>query len=199
VEQTASVDSIPGRDQANRIASVIYSVVDTQPDLAQLLARGALESKDIASKQPVIDAVVAALTIPIHISRTLTGHTITTSIVSSVAISPDGKTLATGSGDHTVRLWDVATGKAIRTLSLPSLPVSEQDIPSTAMSVAFEPDGKTLAVAYSDGRVRLWNVATGTATYTFNSPGVVATSIAVAADSRTMATGFHDSTVRILP
>ena len=63
----------------------------------------------------------------------LTGHT---DYVYSVAFSPDGKTLASGSWDATIRLWDVATGDTLNTLTGHTHWVN---------SVAFSPDGKTLA------------------------------------------------------
>jgi WD40 repeat protein len=68
-----------------------------------------------------------------------------------VAISRDGKTLATGSWDGTVRLWEVATGKEVRRLAFPG----------AAGSLAFSPDGKTLAAGNLAGPVRLWDLATG--------------------------------------
>src|SRR2546428_3577989 len=66
--------------------------------------------------------------------------------VLSVAFSPDGKTLASGSGDNTVKLWEVSTGTELRTLKGHSYGV---------VSVAFSPDGKTLASGSRDHTVKL--------------------------------------------
>jgi WD40 repeat protein/tRNA A-37 threonylcarbamoyl transferase component Bud32 len=80
---------------------------------------------------------------------TLRGHS---APIHALAFSPDGKRLASGSMDATVKLWDVTAGK-----EMASLP-GHSDI---VQSVAFSADGKTLASPSSDGSVKLWTVATG--------------------------------------
>jgi parallel beta-helix repeat protein len=66
-----------------------------------------------------------------------------------LAFSPDGKILASGSWDNTIKLWDVATGTLLRTL---------QGHTSSVYSVAFSPDGKILASGSLDGTILLWDV-----------------------------------------
>ncbi len=73
--------------------------------------------------------------------------------VTSVTFSSDGKTLAPGSRDKTVRMWDVETGKRRGD------PLEGHS--DWVTSVAFSPDGKTLASGSSDKTVRMGDVETG--------------------------------------
>src|SRR5262249_49812460 len=76
------------------------------------------------------------------------GHT---APVTALAWSPDGKTLATGSADHTVLLWDVTTAKPYVTLSGHT---------GAIRMLAWSPDSHSLASSDESHTVKLWNVAT---------------------------------------
>ncbi|KAG4427203.1 hypothetical protein IFR05_017314, partial [Cadophora sp. M221] len=81
--------------------------------------------------------------------QTLEGHS---NWVSSVAFSPDGKQVVSGSGDETARLWDAATGALLQTL---------EDHSNSVGLVAFSPDGKQVVSGSYDNTARLWDAATG--------------------------------------
>jgi len=83
---------------------------------------------------------------PISVFR---GHT---GVVAAVAFSPDNKTIASGSADKTIVLWDAATGKVNATF---------REHGGAVTRVAFSPDGKLLASASADKTVRLWDLSTG--------------------------------------
>ena len=69
-----------------------------------------------------------------------------------MSFSPDGKRLASASGDQTLKLWDAATGQELLTLKGHTGEVT---------GVSFSPDGKRLASASDDQTLKLWDVATG--------------------------------------
>jgi WD40 repeat protein len=123
--------------------------------------------------------------------HTLTDHA---DIIKSVAISPDGKIIASGSLDQTIKLWDLATGKLLETITQHSGGVTW---------VTFSKDGQTLvsSSANPDGTIKLWDVNTYKLKTSLKSNDWIVVSvwsIALSPDGKTLASAHHtDSTVKI--
>ena len=115
--------------------------------------------------------------------NTLTGHT---DEVYSIAFSADGTILASGSGDGTVRLWDVAAGSLISTL----------EHGGGVHSVSFSSDSITLASA-TGRKVRLWDVSTGNLINTLTGHTGGVHSVSFSPDGGILASGSADNTVRL--
>jgi serine/threonine-protein kinase len=108
--------------------------------------------------------------------------------VEFVAFSPDGRTLASGSSDTTIKLWDVQSQEQIATLTGHSDDVE---------FVAFSPDGRTLASGSSDKTIKLWDVQSQRQIATLTGHSDVVYSVAFSPDGRTLASGSWDTTIKL--
>ena len=105
--------------------------------------------------------------------------------VTSVVYSPDGRTIANGSSNEMVCLWDASTGQLKTTLT----PGKVEGGRYNTKSVAYSPDGSTLAIGVGNGTVRLWDVATKEykSALTVDNMGGLVSPIAYSPDGTTLA------------
>ncbi|MFE3648689.1 trypsin-like peptidase domain-containing protein [Streptomyces sp. NPDC059152] len=183
VSVLASLNARTGNQQRELAAAqqlTARSQLQATTDPAQA-ARLALAAQRIHPTADTRVRLLATLASPLR--ATLTGHSRS---VQSVAFSPEGNTLASGSEDSTARLWDVRARRSLATFTGSS---------PSVRSVAFSPDGATLAGSSGDrGAVRLWDIRTHRplATLTGSSSPVV-----FSPDGNTLATGGSSGTVRL--
>lgn len=120
------------------------------------------------------------------------GYTNKISAVTSVAVSPDGAFIVSGSGgkDNTVRLWELRSGREVHKLVLDS----------GVNSLAFSPDGRTVVAAtgsFSRGNLRLINVAGWNEVHAFGNQGSDTASVSFSPDGRLIASGDWGGAVRL--
>ena len=102
-------------------------------------------------------------------------------LIETIAWSPDGKQIASGSADHTVKLWNVDSASLLRTISFSSF----------LNSIAYSADGQYLASASHDG-VQLWAVGDGQLVRTFGQAKTFSTAVAFSPDGNLLASADDD-------
>ena len=115
----------------------------------------------------------------------LSGHT---ERVTSLAFSPDGKILVSGSYDRTIRLWNVRTRKELGTL---------EGHDSAVYTVAFSPDGQYIASGSKDNKIILWPLYSDESPRTLTGHSKEVFSVAFSPDSKMLASGSADGTIKM--
>ncbi len=115
----------------------------------------------------------------------LRGHLVT---VYSVAVSPDGRRVASGGYDRTVRIWDVETGEEVKTL---------YGHTGVVFSLAFSSDGQRIVSTGQDTTIKVWDASTGEEVTSLSGYGGAARSVGFGPWNTRIASGHEDGTVRI--
>ncbi|MFJ3617644.1 helix-turn-helix domain-containing protein [Streptomyces iakyrus] len=159
--------------ESRQLAAQSGALRDSQPDLAALLAVHAYRT---SPTREATAALYAAAALPLR-KRLVNGN----GPVQVVALSPDGRTLATHSGDGKMRIWDLPGGRLRHTAGTGH---------NGSEVAAFSPDGRSLAVATSGGtgaKVSLWDPVTGRKLRTFAVPDGSVRGMAFSPDGRAVA------------
>ena len=197
VTQTPYLSAIPTISTATTFVQEVKlpSVVISSKNISQLveqarLGKGAAAGVSFSPNGKLL-AVASGTGIWLYDAQTgeflrlLEGHT---RGVGSVAWSPDGNRLASGSGDATIRIWDPAHENELLKLIGHEGPVN---------SVVWSPDGKELASGSADHTVRLWDAVNGRQLYQLTGHKDNVTSVTWSPDGNKLASGSVDKTIRL--
>ena len=113
------------------------------------------------------------------------GHS---SAVSTILISPDGKRCVSGSGDYTLRIWDMESGQCLRTLEGHNGYIS---------ALAITPDGKRCVSGSDDQTLRIWDMESGQCLRTLEELYCVINTLAITPDGKRCVSGSDNQTLRI--
>lgn len=193
IEPPASLTSVPAALPLLATSKLVYTHLIQPPEIATVAApknptfatpsttNGASVRRPIENSPP--DFVL---------DRTLHGHS---NWVTGVAFTADGKHLASGSWDQSVKMWDVSTGLPVRTVG------SELQF---VQALAASRDGRYLAAENSRDTVTVWDTASGEVLHSFPTDRHIHAagnnwvySIAFSPDDRVLASGIDDTTVRL--
>ncbi len=165
----------------NRQAPVFSSVEEEHsvetPDITSTLAMQQEEKASLSRATPSVKKLT--------LLRILVGHL---DNVESVAISSDGKTLISGSKDHTIKIWELSSGKEQRTLT------GHTD---TVESVAISGDGKTLVSGSYDKTIKVWKLPSGEELRTLTGHYDIVTSVAISRDGKRLISGSRDRRIKV--
>lgn len=120
-----------------------------------------------------------------QLTRTFEGHI---DNITSIAASPGGKYILSGSADNTIRLWEKSNGREIREFNGHS---------NTVTSIAFSSNGQLVASGSEDNTIKLWQVATGREIRTLSGHTSNINSISISADGPHILSGSDDSSVKL--
>ncbi|KAG5716196.1 hypothetical protein E4T56_gene10766 [Termitomyces sp. T112] len=176
--------------------NILHNILCAEERISTSIAAGLLSNAtDVKDMKERADDLVKKLHAVLYVKddkvfcgaqlQEINGHT---NQVTSVAFSPDGKSIVSGSFDQSVRVWEASSGAQLKKLNGHTDQVT---------SVAFSPDGKYIVSGSEDQSVRVWDVSSGAQLQKLNGHAGWVTSVAFSPDGKSIVSGSFDQSVRM--
>ncbi|MFM6189767.1 MAG: hypothetical protein ACKPFB_06575, partial [Planktothrix sp.] len=150
------------------------------------LIQNFLEDIKINQTIPWLRPLEGSLTKPDSpLLRTLVGHT---DVILALEVTPDSQWLISGSGDHTIKVWDIATGQEIYTLIGHT---------GSVLTLVLTSDGKQVISGSADHTIKIWSLETGQEIYTLRGHQGIIPTLALSSDGKILYSGSEDKTVKL--
>ena len=160
---------------------LLVNEVNSNAELVTLLSIRSLNGMYI----PEADASLVESMDRLYAVHTFEGHQ---DGIRSIAVSPNGKYLATGSKDNTAKLWETETGELVRTL---------EGHANWVNSVTFSPDGRYILTGSYDNTAKIWDVSSGNVLSTLSRQNGAILAVAYSPDGNFVLTGSDDNTAKL--
>ena len=150
------------------------------------LIQNFLEDIKINQTIPWLRPLEGSLTKPDSpLLRTLVGHT---DEILALEVTPDSQLLISGSKDHTIKVWDIATGQEIYTLIGHT---------GSVLTLVLTSDGKQVISGSADHTIKIWSLETGQEIYTLRGHQGIIPTLALSSDGKILYSGSEDKTVKL--
>ena len=159
------------------------NVIGDSAEFAKQIGATLAPHRDRTAVQQFLAAIAATPSRPDPLIRTMTGHAGT---VNGVAITPDGPRAVSASGDHSLKLWDLESGRELRTF---------QGHTDVIWWVTVTPDGELVLSASQDRTVRIWGLESGRLIRTLEGHRDTVWAVAVTSNARTAVSVSQDGTL----
>ncbi|KAG5727729.1 hypothetical protein E4T56_gene20735 [Termitomyces sp. T112] len=169
---------------------ILHNILCAEEQISTSIAAGLLSDAADKDMKERADDLVKKLHAVLYVKddkvfcgaqlQELNGHT---ESVKSVAFSPDGKSIVSGSDDQSVRVWDASSGAQLQELNGHT---------SWVTSVTFSPDGKSIVSGSYDQSVRVWDASSGAQLQELNGHTGSVTSVAFSPDGKSIVSGSDD-------
>ncbi|OIP68850.1 MAG: hypothetical protein AUK43_14965 [Oscillatoriales cyanobacterium CG2_30_40_61] len=150
------------------------------------LIQNFLEDIQINQTTPWLRPLEGSLTKPDSpLLRTLVGHT---DEILALEVTPDSQWLISGSKDHTIKVWDIATGQEIYTLTGHT---------GSVLTLVLTSDGKQVISGSADHTIKVWSLETGQEIYTLRGHQGIIPTLALSSDGKILYSGSEDKMVKL--